>query len=158
MSNLKRRVVVTGIGAVTPLGNNASSTWQNIIAGKSGIDKITIFDPSESPCQIAAEVKYGSEPHLFNPDSYIEPKKQKKMDRFIHFAIAAAKQAVVDSGYIANTEEQKYRTGVIIGSGIGGLPAIEKTVLQMNAKGILKISPFFIPQSLINLASGQISI
>ena len=69
MSNLKRRVVVTGIGAVTPLGNNASSTWQNIIAGQSGIDKITIFDPSESPCQIAAEVKYGSEPHLFNPDS-----------------------------------------------------------------------------------------
>ena len=80
------------------------------------------------------------------------------MDRFIHFAIVAAKQAVVDSGYIANTEDQKYRTGVIIGSGIGGLPAIEKTVLQMNAKGIRKISPFFIPQSLINLASGQISI
>ena len=158
MSNLKRRVVVTGIGAITPLGNNAFSTWQNIIAGKCGIDKITIFDASESPCQIAAEVKYGSEPHLFNPDSYIEPKEQKKMDRFIHFAIAAAKQAVVDSGYIANTEEQKYRTGVIIGSGIGGLPAIEKTVLQMNAKGIRKISPFFIPQSLINLASGQISI
>jgi len=156
--NNNRRVVITGLGSITPLGNNAKDAWQNIVAGQCGIDKITIFDASESPCQIAAEVKYGSESHLFNPDNYIETKEQKKMDRFIHFAIAAAQHAIADSGYVAVTEQQKYRTGVIVGSGIGGLPAIEKTVLNMHDKGIKKITPFFIPQSLINLASGQISI
>ncbi len=154
----KRRVVITGIGAVTPLSENAEGTWQKLIAGKSGLANITLFDTGELPCKIAGEVKYGTEGDLFNLDKYIEPKEQKKMDRFIHFAIAAAKQAIVDSGWVAETEEQKYRTGVMVGSGIGGLPAIEKTVLQMKEKGVKRISPFFIPQSLINLASGQISI
>ncbi len=154
----KRRVVITGIGAVTPLSSNAESTWKKLIAGQSGIGYITIFDPSESPCKIAGEVKFGDGPDLFNLDQYVDQKEQKKMDRFIYFAIAAAKQAVVDSGWIAQTEEQKYRTGVMVGSGIGGLPMIEKTVIAMKERGIRKISPFFIPASLVNLASGQISI
>ncbi len=158
----KRRVVITGIGAVTPLAANIESTWKKLINGESGLGRITIFDPTESPCKIAGEVKLASpenaHPDLFNIDQYIEPKEQRKMDRFIHFAVAAADQAVADSGYKAETEEQKYRTGVMIGSGIGGLPMIEKTVVNMKEKGIRKISPFFIPASLINLASGQVSI
>lgn len=154
----KRRVVITGIGAITPLFSDAEGTWARVIAGESGIDKITIFDPSESSCKIAGEVKFGKEAGQFNPDQYIDIKEQKKMDRFIYFGIAAAKQAIEDSGWKAVSEEEKYRTGVMIGSGIGGLPAIEKTVIQMKEKGIRRISPFFIPQSLINLASGQISI
>jgi 3-oxoacyl-[acyl-carrier-protein] synthase II len=154
----KRRVVVTGLGAVTPLSENAQNTWTKLINGESGVATITIFDPAESPCKIAGEVKYGDGVDLFNPDKYMDPKEQRKMDRFIHFAVAAAEQAIADSGWKAETDEQKYRTGVMIGSGIGGLPAIEKTVLQIKEKGIRKITPFFIPQSLINLASGQVSI
>jgi 3-oxoacyl-[acyl-carrier-protein] synthase II len=154
----KRRVVVTGIGAITPLASNAESSWKKMINNQSAIQTITLFDPTESPCKIAGEVKYGDGEDLFNPDHYIDPKEQRKMDRFIHFAIVAAEQAIKDSGYIAETEEQKYRTGIMIGSGIGGLPAIEKTVITMREKGIRKITPFFIPQSLINLSSGQISI
>jgi 3-oxoacyl-[acyl-carrier-protein] synthase II len=153
-----RRIVITGIGAVTPLSSNAEGTWKKIIANQSGIGIISIFDPAESPCKIAGEVKYGEGEDLFNPDKYIDQKEQRKMDRFIHFAVAAADQAIADSGYVATTDEQKYRTGIMMGSGIGGLPAIEKTVITMKDKGIKKISPFFIPQSLINLASGQISI
>jgi len=154
----KKRIVITGIGAVTPLSSNARGTWKKIINNQSGIGPITIFDPIESPCKIAGEVKYGDGEDLFNPDNYIDPKEQRKMDRFIHFAICAADQAIADSGWQATTDEQKYRTGIMIGSGIGGLPAIEKTVINMKEKGIKKITPFFIPQSLINLASGQISI
>lgn len=154
----KRRVVVTGVGAVTPLSSNAEGTWRKLINAESGIGRITIFDPEESPCKIAGEVKYGDGEDLFNPDKYADPKEQRKMDRFIHFAVAAADQAIIDSGWVAETEEQKYRTGVMIGSGIGGLPMIEKTTLVMHEKGIRKISPFFIPASLINLASGQVSI
>ncbi len=154
----KRRVVVTGIGAVTPLSANAEGTWKKLINSESGIGTITIFDPTDSPCKIAGEVKNGDGEDLFNPDKFIDIKEQRKMDRFIHFAFAAAEQAITDSGWIAKTEEQKYRTGVMIGSGIGGLPVIEKTVIQMKERGIRKISPFFIPASLINLASGQVSI
>ena len=154
----ERRIVITGIGAVTPLSSNAEGTWKKIRTTHSGSGIITIFDPTESPCKIAGEVKYGDGEDLFNPDKYIDQKEQRKMDRFIHFAVAAADQAIADSGYVATTDEQKYRTGIMMGSGIGGLPAIEKTVVTMKEKGIKKISPFFIPQSLINLASGQISI
>lgn len=154
----KRRVVVTGIGAVTPLAANISTTWKKILNSESGIGRITIFDPTESPCKIAGEVKFGLEPDQLNLDSYVDIKEQKKMDRFIYFAAAAADQAIADSGWIANSEEEKYRTGVMIGSGIGGLPMIEKTVVAMKERGIRKISPFFIPASLINLASGQVSI
>lgn len=154
----KRRVVVTGLGALTPLAADAENSWKKLINAESGIGRITIFDPTESPCKVAGEVKYGDGEGLFNIDKFIDPKEQKKMDRFIHFAIAAADQAVADSGWVAKTEEQKYRTGVMIASGIGGLPLIERTSIIMKEKGIRRISPFFIPASLINLASGQISI
>ena len=154
----KRRVVITGIGAITPLAINIEKTWDKLIKAKSGIGNITQFDASESPCKVAGEIKIGNGEDMLNLDNYIDPKEQRKMDKFIHFACIAAQQAVADSGWIAETEQQKYRTGVMIGSGIGGLPAIEKTVISMKEKGSKKISPFFIPQSLINLASGQISI
>lgn len=156
---VKRKVVVTGIGAVTPLSANIENSWKKLIAGQSGINKISLFDPKDSPCKIAAEVKMsdGSDnDDLLKLEDYIEVKEQRKMDRFIHFAVAAAEQAIKDSGWVAVTEEQKYRTGVMIGSGIGGLPAIENTVTANNHGK--KITPFFIPSSLINLASGQISI
>lgn len=154
----KRRVVVTGIGAVTPLSENIESSWKKLINGESGIGMISIFDTTDSPCKIAGEVKYGDGVDLFNLDKYIDVKEQKKMDRFIHFGIAAAEQAIADSGWKPTTEEEQYRTGVMIGSGIGGLPAIEKTVITIKERGIRKITPFFIPQSLINLVSGQVSI
>ncbi len=154
----KRRVVITGIGAVTPLSPSAEGTWKRLINGESGIGLISIFDTSDSPCKIAGEIKHGDGEHFLNIDKYIDIKEQRKMDRFIHFAICAADQAIIDSGWVADSDEQKYRTGIMIASGIGGLPAIEKTVIHMEEKGIKKISPFFIPQSLINLASGQISI
>jgi 3-oxoacyl-[acyl-carrier-protein] synthase II len=154
----KRRVVVTGIGAVTPLAATAEATWKKLINGQSGLGKISIFDAVDSPCKIAGEVKFGTEGDLFNIDKFIEVKEQRKMDRFIHFAVGAAAEAIADSGWEPKTDEQRYRTGVMIGSGIGGLPAIEKTSIHMKEKGIRKISPFFIPASLINLASGQVSI
>lgn len=159
----KRRVVITGVGAVTPLAANAEKSWQEIIASKSGLGTITLFDAKDCACTIAGEVKDASEgqennPDFFNINKFIDPKEQKKMDRFIHLAIAAAEQAIQDSGYKAESEEQKYRTGVMIGAGIGGLPMIEKTVIGMKERGVKKISPFFIPASLINLAAGQVSI
>jgi len=158
----KRRVVVTGIGAITPLSATAEGTWKKLINAESGIKNISLFDTTDCPCKIAGEVSYGTEedtdPDLFYIDRFIDPKEQRKMDRFIHFAIAAADQAIADSGWKAETEEQKYRTGIMMGSGIGGLPAIEKTTLTAKEKGVKKITPFFIPSSLINLASGQISI
>lgn len=155
----KRRVVVTGIGAITPVGPNAETSWNNIKNSKSGLGSITIFDAKDCACTIAGEVKEGqNDINLFDINQYVEAKEQKKMDRFIHFAIAASEQAIKDSGWIAESEEQKYRTGVMIGSGIGGLPMIEKTVIAMKERGVKKISPFFIPASLINLASGQVSI
>ena len=156
--NSKRRVVVTGIGAVTPLASNAEASWKKIINSQSGIGNITLFDVNDSVCKIAGEVKFGDGPDLFNPDTYIDQKEQKKMDRFIHFAIAGAEQAIADSGWKVPNEEQAYRTGVMIGSGIGGLPSIQRTAILAQEKGAKRISPFFIPASLINLASGQVSI
>ena len=156
--NSKRRVVVTGIGAVTPLASNAEASWEKIINSQSGIGNITLFDVNDSVCKIAGEVKFGDGPDLFNPDTYIDQKEQKKMDRFIHFAIAGAEQAIADSGWKAQNEQQAYRTGVMIGSGIGGLPSIQRTAILAQEKGAKRISPFFIPASLINLASGQVSI
>ena len=154
----KRRVVITGIGAVTPLSATAEGTWKKLINGQSGIGYISLFDAAESPCKIAGEVKSGTEGDLFNLDKFVEPKEQKKMDRFIHFAIAAAEEAIADSGWKPENDDDRYKTGVMIGSGIGGLPSIEKTTLVIKDRGIKKISPFFIPASLINLASGQVSI
>ncbi|MBY0407292.1 MAG: beta-ketoacyl-ACP synthase II, partial [Rickettsiales bacterium] len=124
-----RRVVVTGLGLVTPLGCGVKPTWDNILAARSGLVNITLCDVSDMPARVAGEVKRGTEAGQFNPDDWIAPKEQKKMDDFIHFAIAAATQAVQDSGWTPEDEEAKQRTGVLIGSGIGGLHAIEETVL-----------------------------
>ena len=156
----KRRVVVTGMGAITPLSCGIKQTWQRLIDGNSGLSKITAFDveASEVACKIAGQVKDGTNDGEFNIDKFIDPKEQKKMDRFIHLAIAAADEAVKDSGWVANTDEEKFRTGVMIGSGIGGLPSIERTSIVAKERGAKRISPFFIPSSLANLSSGQISI
>jgi 3-oxoacyl-[acyl-carrier-protein] synthase II len=147
----KRRVVVTGVGMVTPLGVGVEESWQGLLAGKSGIRKITRFDASQFATQIAGEVDG------FNPEDYIEIKEIKKMDRFIHLAVAAAQFAIDDSG-LKITDSNTERTGVIVGSGIGGLPAIEHYHSIVLDKGPRKISPFFIPMLIINLAAGQISI
>ena len=153
-----RRVVVTGLGLVTPLGCGVKPSWDNILAAKSGLGPITLCYVSDLPARVAGEVKRGTNPGEFNSDDWIAPKEQKKMDDFIHFAMAAATQAVQDSGWVPEDEEAKQRTGVMIGSGIGGLHAIEETVLLMHEKGPKRVSPFFIPACLINLASGQVSI
>jgi 3-oxoacyl-[acyl-carrier-protein] synthase II len=147
----KRRVVITGMGMVTPLGIGVEKSWNGLISGKSGIRKITQFDASSFPTQIAGEVDG------FNPEEYIESKEIKKMDRFIHFAVAAATMAIQDSG-LEITEENADRIGVIVGSGIGGLHAIEHYHSVLLAKGPRKITPFFIPMLVVNLAAGQISI
>ena len=153
-----RRVVVTGLGLVTPLACGVEATWKKLIAGESGLKTITRFDVSELPAKVAGAVPYGEGEGEFNPDQWVTPKDQKKMDIFIHFAMGAADQAIIDSGWKAESEEDKNRTGVMIGSGIGGLPAIEECVLHIKEKGTRRVSPFFIPSSLINLASGQVSI
>jgi 3-oxoacyl-[acyl-carrier-protein] synthase II len=161
-----RRVVVTGIGLLTPLGQGTDITWKAILEGKSGAGRITTFDPTDYACQIACEVPRvdgrggGGEgvPGSFNPDDTLAPKDQRRVDDFILYAIAAADEAVKDSGWIPETEDDKERTGVIIGSGIGGLATIEKTSVELHEKGPRRVSPFFIPSALINLASGQVSI
>lgn len=147
----RRRVVITGAGMVTPLGTGAEKSWQGIIEGRSGVRRITHFDPADIPCQIAAEVPD------FETDRFIDAKEQKKMDRFIHLGLAAAVMAMEDSG-LKITADNSERVGVIVGSGMGGLPAIEHYTKVLNERGHRKISPFFIPMTIINLAAGQISI
>ena len=153
-----RRVVVTGLGLVTPLGCGVKETWDALIASRSGLSAITKIKVDDLPSRIAGQVPRGEAPGQFNPNNYIEPKEQKKMDDFIHFAFGAATQAVEDAGIGALSDEEKLRTGLMIGSGIGGLQIIEETVQVMLEKGPRRVSPFFIPAALINLASGQISI
>ena len=148
---LKRRVVVTGLGLITPLGTGVEKTWSALCAGKSGVRRITKFDPSAHACQIAGEVTD------FNPADYIEKKEIKKMDTFIHYAVGASQMAVDDAG-LKVTEENADRVGVYIGSGIGGLPAIEAYHKVLLDKGPDRVSPFFIPMVIINLASGQVSM
>jgi 3-oxoacyl-[acyl-carrier-protein] synthase II len=147
----KRRVVVTGLGLITPLGIGVEASWKSALEGRSGICPITQFDASQMPVRIAGEVKG------FDPAPYIEAKEIKKMDRFIHFAVAAATMAVEDSG-LKITDENAERVGVIIGAGMGGLPAIEHYHKIYLEKGYRRISPFFIPMLIINLASGNVSI
>jgi len=147
----KRRVVVTGIGMISPLGIGNDATWQGLIEGRSGIGRITKFDPSAFACQIAGEVRG------FEPEKWIEKKEVKKSDTFIHFAVAAAQMAVDDSGLDMKAEDGD-RVGVVIGSGIGGLPLIEEMHQKLMERGPSRISPFFIPGLIVNLASGQISI
>ncbi|MFA7060153.1 MAG: beta-ketoacyl-ACP synthase II [Pedobacter sp.] len=146
-----RRVVVTGVGAVSPLGTGNATNWDALVNGKSGIGLITRFDASDMPVKIAGEVSG------FNPEDFIDKKEIKKMDLFIQYAMAAAHFAMEDSGLVI-TEENAERVGVLVGSGLGGLPAIEKYHVALQEGGYKKISPFFIPMLIINLAPGQISI
>ncbi len=147
----RRRVVITGLGVVTPLGIGVEITWQALTAGQSGITTITRFDASEYPSQIAGEVKD------FNPGDYIDKKEIKKMDPFIHYAVAASQEAVDDAG-LKITPDNAERVGVYIGAGIGGLPGIEHYHDVLKEKGPGRVSPFFIPMVIINLASGQVAI
>jgi len=154
-----RRVVVTGLGLVTPLGCGVETTWKRLIAGESGLGAIQSFDVSDLPCKVAASVPRGDTASgSFNPDDWVPPKDQKKMDEFIIFALAAAQQAVEDSGWKPTDEEGQDRTGVMIGSGIGGLQTIYEGSITLKERGPRRISPFFIPAALINLASGHLSI
>lgn len=153
-----RRVVVTGLGLVTPLGCGVDVTWNNLVAGKSGIRAITEIDVSDLPARVGGTVEFGTEPGKFNPDDFFPPKEQKKVDRFILFGIAAAVQAIKDAGWTPEDEGERQRTGVMIGSGIGGLIAIEESTLTLKEKGPRRISPFFIPSALINLTSGHVSM
>jgi 3-oxoacyl-[acyl-carrier-protein] synthase II len=154
-----RRVVVTGLGMVSPLGTGVETTWSNMLAGKSGAGPITRFDASDLPTRIAFEVKEGDGSNdTLKRDDWIDPKDQRRYDDFIQFALVAAKQAMKDSGLELKTEDERYRAGVLVGSGIGGLTGIQDTTLLMAEKGPRRVSPFFIPGSLINLAGGLISI
>jgi 3-oxoacyl-[acyl-carrier-protein] synthase II len=155
---MTRRVVITGIGVVSPLANGAHLTWEMLIAGQSGIRAITSFDVSDLPAKIAGTIREGDGPGLFHADNYMSSKDQRKVDRFILYAVAAATQAVEDSGWMPEDEESRERTGVMIGSGIGGLPEIESTSHVLRDSGPRRVSPFFIPACLINLASGHVSI
>ena len=148
----RRRVVITGLGQVSPVGNDIATGWANIVAGQSGITRITRFDASDLACQIAGEVKG------FNIGDYISPKEARRMDVFIHYGIAAAFQAVADAGLEDLPNLDKTRVGVNIGSGIGGLPLIEETGVALYEGGPRKIGPFFIPGSLVNLIAGHVSI
>lgn len=148
---MKKRVVVTGVGMITPVGLTTEESWESLKAGKCGIGKITRFDASDYATQIAAEVKG------FNPETYIEPKEVKKMDTFIHYAVAASQMAMDDSG-LKITPEIAEQVGVMVGAGMGGLPAIETYHKVILEKGPKRMTPFFIPMVIINLASGTISI
>jgi len=153
-----RRVVITGMGMVTPLGAGVKTNWDRLTAGKSGIGAISTFDVSDLPARIAGMVPRGTGPGDFDVDSAVPPKDQRKNDVFIHYAIAAANEAIANSGWGPPNDEERERTGVMIGSGIGGLQWIAEGSLTLEEKGPRRISPFFIPAALINLASGQVSI
>jgi 3-oxoacyl-[acyl-carrier-protein] synthase II len=154
-----RRVVVTGMGIVSPLGVGAEHVWKRLLNAESGISVVQSCDVSDLPCKIAGSVPLGNTADgNFNADDYVAPKDQKKMDSFITMAIAAAQGAVAHSGWVAESEEDQNRTGVMIGSGIGGLQGIYETSIILAEKGPRRVSPFFIPSCLINLASGHVSI
>ncbi|HRD75538.1 MAG TPA: beta-ketoacyl-ACP synthase II [Hyphomicrobiaceae bacterium] len=154
-----RRVVVTGLGLVTPLGCGVEATWKRLLASESGARRVTEFDVSDISCQIANFIPRGDGSNgTFNADQWMDPKDQRRVDDFIVFAMAAATQALKDSGFEAKTKEQQERAGVLIGSGIGGLNGIAETALLLKEKGPRKVSPFFIPGRIINLASGYVSI
>jgi 3-oxoacyl-[acyl-carrier-protein] synthase II len=154
-----RRVVVTGLGLVTPLGCGVEATWSRLIEGKSGARRIEEFDVSDLSCQIGCFVPRGSLAEgKFDPNDWMEPKEQRKVDDFIIFAMGAAQQALEDAGWKADTPQKQERTGVLIGSGIGGLDGIAQTSILLKEKGPRRVSPFFIPGRLINLASGYVSI
>ncbi|MFN4130037.1 MAG: beta-ketoacyl-ACP synthase II, partial [Paracoccaceae bacterium] len=154
-----RRVVVTGLGMVTPLACGVEETWSRLLAGQSGAGPISRFDASNVITQYACEIPLGDGQNgTFNPNDWMEPKDRRKVDDFILYGMAAATQAVRDSGWVPETDHDRERTGVMIGSGIGGLSTIAETALLIKEKGPKRVSPFFIPGSLINLVSGQVSI
>ena len=154
-----RRVVVTGLGLVTPLACGVEETWSRILDGKSGAGPITRFDASRVTTKYACEVPLGDgSDGTFNADDWMEPKERRKVDDFILYGIAAAEQAVRDAGWMPEDEEDKLRTGVMIGSGIGGLNSIAETAVLIHERGPRRVSPFFIPGALINLISGQVGI
>lgn len=161
-----RRVVITGIGLVSPLAASREATWERLLAGESGAGPIDSFDSANVPCKIACQVPYTSgrgggsaeDPHAFDPDAVLSAKERRRIDEFILYAIAASDEAVADAGWHPETEEDQERTGVLIGSGIGGLQSIYDTSVTLYTQGARRVSPFFVPSSLINLASGQVSI
>ena len=151
----RRRVVVTGLGCISPVGNTVAEAWANVLAGQSGIDRITKFDASNFSCQIAGEVKG------FNVEDYMSAKDARTMDTFIHYGIAAAEQAVKDAGLPtgeALSDDLATRIGCVIGSGIGGLPLIENTQIELSNRGPRRITPFFVPASIINMVAGHVSM
>jgi 3-oxoacyl-[acyl-carrier-protein] synthase II len=153
-----RRVVVTGLGMVSPLGADVETSWKNILASRSGAARITRFDPSDQACQIACEVKAPEHEFGFDPNKRVDHKVQRQVDPFIVYGLDAAGQALEDAGLTDMSEEDRYRTGVSIGSGIGGLPGIEKESIVLHEKGPRRVSPHFVHGRLINLISGQVSI
>src|SRR5205809_2338906 len=154
-----RRVVVTGLGMVTPLGCGVDTTWTRILSGQSGARKIDTFEVADLASRIACVIPRGDgSDGTFNPDQWMEPKEQRKVDDFIIFAMAAARQALDDANWHPTTEEDKCATGTLIGSGIGGLSGIADTAILLKERGPRRVSPFFIPGRLINLASGYVSI
>jgi len=153
-----RRVVVTGLGMVNALGSGVEDNWRRVLNSESGIRKIENFDVSDLPAKIAGQIPTDGGERSFNAEDYISTKDQRRMDDFIIYGVAAAQQAIDDSGWVAETDEQKWRTGVLIGSGIGGLPEISKGSTIVESGNVRRLSPFFIPASLINLVSGHVSI
>ena len=153
-----RRVVVTGLGMVSPLGDGVDVTWSRLLDGQSGAGPITKFDASHLGTTYACEVPRGEGDGDFNADAYMPAKEQRKIDDFILYGFAAADQAIADSGWVPESDDERFRTGVMIGSGIGGLNSIADTAVLLKEKGPRRVSPFFIPGALINLISGQVSI
>jgi 3-oxoacyl-[acyl-carrier-protein] synthase II len=153
-----RRVVVTGLGMVTPIASGVEATWRGVLAGESGIEKVESFNVSDLPCQIAGQVPRGDAQDAFRPDDWMDAKEQRRVDDFIIYGMAAATQALRDAGWAPKTYEEEIETGVLIGSGIGGLGGIYDASITLHEKGPRRISPFFIPGRLINLVSGQVSI
>src|SRR5205809_718556 len=154
-----RRVVVTGLGMVTPLGCGVEATWRRLIGGESGISRVDRVDVSDLPSRIAGQVPRGDgSDGTYEPDQWMEPKEQRKVDEFIVFAMCAAKQALEDAGWRPGSYDDQIMTGTMIGSGIGGIEGIAETSIVLKEKGPRRVSPFFIPGRLINLASGYVSI
>ncbi len=154
----EKRVVITGMGLVTPLGVGVEAVWKRLLNSESGASSIQKFDTSDLAAKIACSLPLGESTPYFNPDEWMTPKEQRRVDDFIIYGMAAAQQAVEDAGWMPDDEEQLYRTGVLIGSGIGGLGGIEDATLTLAEKGPRRVSPFFIPGCLINLTSGNVSI
>jgi len=154
-----RRVVVTGLGMVTPLGCGVETNWSRLVAGESGAKKIDTFEVSDISCKIAGVIPVGDGTNgTYNPDQWMEPKEQRKVDKFIVYAMCAAKQALDDSGWKPKTPDEQFTTGVMIGAGIGGVEGIADTAITLHERGPRRVSPFFIPGRIINLASGYVSI